>query len=404
MGLFDMFGAGGGRIAIQPQSAHVTAGGAIAGSIGFQGGTRAQQITNITLKLVMDQTQMEMTQQGPRPRTQTRDVVPAHPVAGAFTSTPGQVQQFPFDLQLPPGLPNTTPNAVKYRLVVSADIDNEVDPGANVEIQVVGGSPVMGAGMPGVQGGMPGMQGAIAGAMGAAGMMGAAGAMMPGERSGMPMQPAMPMPPAPPQVGTPVLAQWQDGNWHPAIVVAMQNGMYGVDWTNPALGQSSWVHPQQLQPQQPAMPPPGMMGAPGMAPQPGFQGHGHASAQQQAIAAKQQMNQQHQAHQQHVDPYAAKKAAHDPYAKPAHDPYAAKKAAHDPHAKPAHDPYGKDPHAKHAAGGALAIGTPVLAQSHDGHWHPARVVALQNGMIGVDWDDAKLGQSSWVQPQQVRAK
>ena len=334
MGLFDMFGAGGGRLQIQPQSPHVSAGSSLAGAVGFQGGSRPQQITKITLKLVMDQTQVQHTPQGPQQRTQSRDVIPAFPLAAAFTSTPGQVQQFGFDFAIPAGIPNSTPGQVKYRLVASADIDNEVDPGTNVEIQVVGGAPVQ---------------------MGAPGMM--------------PMQPAM-MQPAPTQIGSDVVAQWTDGQWHPARVVAMQNGMIGVDWANPALGQSSWVYPQQVQAQQAGM----AMGAPMMA-QPPMQQH---------------------------DPYA--KQQHDPYAKQQHDPYA--KQQHDPYAKQQH----AAPHAKqnapHAGAPAMLpqVGAQVLAQWQDGQWHPARVVAMQNGLVGVDWENPKLGQSSWVQPQQVRGK
>ncbi|UJR86924.1 sporulation protein [Sandaracinus amylolyticus] len=298
MGLFDMFGVGGGRVAIQPQSQHVTAGGALAGVIGFQGGSRAQQVTKVTVKLVMEQAQTQMTQQGPRPTTSTREVVPAQTVTGPFTTTPGQVQQFAFNLQIPGGLPNTTPGQMKYRLVASADIDGEIDPGANVEIQVVGGTPVM--------------------------------ASMPGQT----------MPPVP-QIGMQVMAQWQDGNWHPAQIVAMQNGMIGVDWVNAALGQSSWVHPQQIQAQ---------TGMPQMHAKP------HSNNQQ-------------------------------------HDPHPMKKGV-DVHPSKV----GVDKHAP------VAIGTHVFAQWQDGHWHPARVVAMQNGVYGIDWDDPKLGQSSWVQPHQVRAK
>jgi hypothetical protein len=214
------------------------------------------------------------------------------------------------------------------------------------------------------------------------GMQGMAGGMMPG---GMPA--AMPAaPPGPPQMGSQVMAQWQDGNWHPGVVVAMQNGMYGVDWTNPALGQSSWVYPQQVQAQPmsaPGMMPGGMPGQPAMM------------------------------HQQHQAPMAHAKPAHDPYAKK-EDPYAAKKAAHDPYAKK-EDPYaakggfdgGKQAQAAMPAkggGGALGMGSHVLAQWQDGNWHPGVVVAMQNGMYGVDWADPKLGQSSWVQPHQVRPK
>ena len=416
MGLFDMFGAGGGKVAIQPQSAHVSAGGALAGAVGFQGGSRAQQITNITIKLVMDQTTTQMTQQGPRQTSQTRDVVPAQQVTGPFTSTPGQVQQFPFNLMIPAGVPNTTPGAVKYRLVASADIDGEIDPGANVEIQVVGGAPVQ-AGMPGqMPGAMPGqmpgqmMPGMMAGAM--HGQMGA----MPGQMGAMPgqMPGQMPMAPAgPPQMGQQVMAQWQDGNWHPAVVVAMQNGMYGVDWVNPQLGQSSWVYPQQVQAQPPMAPPGmpmGMPGQPGMMPQPGMMQPGMPMQQgmpvqpgmsaPQASAMKAQMNAQHAAQPMHAkahDPHAMQKGAAPQVAKGGFEPH--KGAAAAPQKG------GFEPHKGGGApAGGVSMGMHVYAQWQDGNWHPGRVVAMQNGVIGVDWDDPKLGQSSWVQPHQVRGR
>ena len=242
MGLFDMFGAGGGTLGIQAQSAHVSAGAQLAGQVGFQSGTRSQRITSITLKLVLEETRLEATPQGPQNRSHTRDVVPPVTVTGAFATTPGQTHTFPFNLSIPPGLPNTTPNVAKYRLVAAADIDGEIDPGANVEITVVGGAaPAMPGGMmPG--GMMPGgmMPGGMMPGMAAGAMMGgmAPGMMAPGMMAPGMMAPGM-MPPGAPmplQIGTPVVAQWQDGQWHPGRVVALQNGMVGVDWDNPALG------------------------------------------------------------------------------------------------------------------------------------------------------------------------
>ena len=331
MGLFDMFGAGGGKLGIQPQSSQVTPGGGLAGAVGFQSGSRPQQITSITLKLVLNETRIEQTPQGPQQRTHARDVVPPQTLSGPFTTTPGQTHPFTFNLAIPHGLPNSTPQLASYRLVAAADIDGEIDPGATVDIQVVGGSnPAMMGGMPGA---MPGaMMGGMPGAM--------PGAMMGG----------MPAPVAPVQIGSPVMGQWQDGQWHAGRVVAMQNGMFGVDWDNPALGQSSWLQPQQVQ----------LVGAM----------MGSAPMMSPGMGAP-------------------------PPAKPSHDPYS--KQAHEVQAKSSHDPSGKQAHA------APAIGAPVHAQWQDGHWHPARVVAHQNGMVGVDWDNPALGQSSWVQPHQVRA-
>ena len=110
-------------------------------------------------------------------------------------------------------------------------------------------------------------------------------------------------------------------------------------------------------------------------------------------------------HAKHVDPYAAK---HDPNAKHA-DPYGKQ---HDPHAKHV-DPHAKhvDPHAKQNVGAKhdpnakqfhAQVGAHVTAQHANGQWYPGRIVQMQNGMIGVDWDDASLGQSSWVHAHQVR--
>jgi hypothetical protein len=128
------------------------------------------------------------------------------------------------------------------------------------------------------------------------------------------------------------------------------------------------------------------------------------------------------------DPYG--KQQHDPYGKQQHDPYG--KQGHDVHAKGApekdygkqqHDPYGKQGHDVHGKGGhdvhgkgaampqqqqhaapqkSVGMGQHVSAQHANGNWYPGRVAALQNGMVGVDWDDPNLGQSSWVHPHQVR--
>jgi hypothetical protein len=351
MGLFDMFSGGGGSVSVRADSQQVSANGPLAGAVAFQGGTKAQQITNIKVKLVMEQVGMEMAlvngQQVQRQTTHSRDVIPFFEVTGAFQSTPGQVAQFPFNVQLPMGLMNSMPGQVKYRLVATADIDNAIDPGSNVEIQIVGGTPA-------AQGMMPGQ-----------GMMQGQGMMPP-----MPMPMAPPMAPAPLQIGSQVMGQWQDGSWYPGVIVAMQNGMIGVDWANPQLGQHSWLQPQQVQPQ-PMM------------------------QQQQQPMMMQQQAQPMMAPAGKFGPQAVQQVA-QPQAQKGHDPYA--KGAPDPYAKGS--PAGKGG----AAPGGVQIGAPVHAQHPSGQWYPGRVVALQNGLIGVDWDEPKLGESIWLQPQQVVAK
>jgi hypothetical protein len=229
------------------------------------------------------------------------------------------------------------------------------------------------------------------------------GMMQPGMMQPGMMQPGMMQPGQPNMMagqiqisnGTRVQAMWQgDGQMHPGIVRGFQNGMYNIDWEESRLGASTFVYPQQIHVQ--------MMGA---------QGFGH-----------------HDPHAKHVDPnakFADPNAKHvDPYAKQA-DPYAKQADPHgkhvDPYAKQA-DPYAKqaDPHAKHVAPqGKQAdphakhvapqgkqftpqVGSHVTAQHPSGQWYPGRIVQMQNGMIGVDWDDAKLGQSTWVHAHQVR--
>ena len=53
--------------------------------------------------------------------------------------------------------------------------------------------------------------------------------------------------------------------------------------------------------------------------------------------------------------------------------------------------------------GTPQIGEAVTGEHPMGGWHPGKIVAIQNGALGVDWDDPKLGQSTWLQPHQVRA-
>ena len=40
----------------------------------------------------------------------------------------------------------------------------------------------------------------------------------------------------------------QNQQWYPGRVSAMQSGMVGVDWDDPAVGASSWVMPNVVQP------------------------------------------------------------------------------------------------------------------------------------------------------------
>jgi hypothetical protein len=384
MGLFDMFGAGGGSASFQLQSPMVQAGQAVTGNIVFTGGKRAQQITRITLKMTQETRSMQMTNTGPQPHTQARDVVPAFQVAGGFQSTPGQPQAFPFQIPVPQGAPGTQAGQVTYHVRASVDIDGEPDPGASAEIQVVGGmqpqmqQPMMGQpmGMQQPMMGQPMMQQPMMGQP-----MGMQQPMMgqPMMQQPMGMQPQMMGGQMQIANGTHVLAQWGgDGQMHPGRVVGFQNGMYGVDWDEPRLGATTWVYQQQMQM--------------------GQQGMGQMGMQKGMDPMHKGMDPMHKG----MDPMHK---GMDPMQK-GHDPYAQQKGM-DAMQK-GQDPYaqqkGHDPYAQQKGGMQLQIGTHVNAQHPSGHWAPGRVAGVQNGMVAVDWDDPKLGQSTWVQPGQVQSK
>lgn len=162
--------------------------------------------------------------------------------------------------------------------------------------------------------------------------------------------------------GTRVMAQWQDGQMHPATVQrfeAAQN-VYYVDWQEQHLGASSFVYANQMQV---------MTGAPGM----------HASQQAMHMQGA-PMGKGHDMHQK----------------------------GHDMHQKgmAPGQPMGGMPMGGMPMGGAqVHVGMHVVAQHpQNGQWFGGKVVAMQQGMVGVDWDDAKLGQSTWVQMHAIRPK
>ncbi len=150
MGLFDSFGVGGGSLSLQLQFQQIHAGQTLQGIAVFQAGRRAQQITNITVKLSCS---MQTPQPSGQMQQQTRDVSPAMQVTGPFAAQPGQTYQFPFQIIIPPDAYGSSPGMVSYRVSANADIDGEIDPGAGLDLQVIG-QPYQ----PGMMGGMhPGM-------------------------------------------------------------------------------------------------------------------------------------------------------------------------------------------------------------------------------------------------------
>jgi len=262
MGLFDVFGAGGGTAAIQIGATMVGAGSALQGNVVFTGGKRAQQITAVTMRVSQSHQSMKMTKEGPRQHTESRDVIPSFQISGATQSVPGQPQMFPFSINIPAAAPPSIQGQLSYTLHANIDIPGEVDAGASVPLTIVGGQmpmqqpmmgqmpqqpmgypqqPMMGQ-MPQQPMGYP--QQPMMGQMPQQPMMG----QMPQQPMGYgQMPPQMPPPMAMPlQMGSFVVALHPSGNWAPGRVTAMQNGMIGVDWEDPKLGASSWVGADQV--------------------------------------------------------------------------------------------------------------------------------------------------------------
>jgi SpoOM protein len=228
MGLFDAFGVGGGNLSIEVQFAQAQAGGGLQGTVVFQAGRRAQQITNVTVKVTC--TTWQKVPNGLQQNTQ--DIVGPLQVAGAFAAQPGQRYTMPFQAMLPGGLFSTTPNAVSYRLSTNADIDGEVDPGAGMDIQV-NGEPFMPQGM------MPmgGQQMGDSSDSYAKNVKGDPNA----KGGGDPYAKGMGGGFAP---GQHCLAQWTDGQYYGVTVVQAANGMFMVQWDDGT--PASWVRGDQI--------------------------------------------------------------------------------------------------------------------------------------------------------------
>ena len=258
MGLFDAFGVGGGKLHIQLQFPTAQAGSVLQGMIVYQGGRRNQNIANITVRL-------SCTTQVPGPQGmqgRSQDVVAPQMVTQQFQAQAGQSHQFPFQIQLPPQCYSSQPGLVSYRLSASADIDGEVDPGAGVDLQVVGTpyDPAMMA-PPGMQyGGGMHMDKAMMAKQGMVDPYGKGG-YDPGMAKGG-YDPGMAKGGYDPgydqgkagygggyghaSPGNHCLAQWSDGGYYGATVMQNNGNMVLVQWDDGS--PAAWVRLDQTQP------------------------------------------------------------------------------------------------------------------------------------------------------------
>jgi hypothetical protein len=357
MGLFSALGFGGGKLDLQLKGKQVTAGSELQGRVTFKAGKRQQEVKAITANVRVTTYKMQPGPNGPQRNSQTDTLVKDKQISGPFVSHPGNSYDYEFTIPLPADLYNSDAD-VEYRLGLSADIDGEVDPGDGEPFTVVGGKPFPKAVLPT----SPPVPAQPVGAS----------ASLPGQGLA---------------VGAGVLAQWTDGSWQQAKVISSSGNLIAVDWVDPGLGASMWLQSHQVLPAAaPAGPPmappfvPGQLPAQPAAPQAfqaqpgagqpfvGQQGMGQP-VPGQAFAGQQMMGQPIPGQAFAVQPVPGQPMMAMPV--------------------PQQTP---------------GVGARVLAQWTDGNWYPGTVVQVQGSLVGVDWEDPRLGASAWVQAHQVQAR
>lgn len=129
MGLFDMFGKGGGTLSFELASAKATCGEAFSGSLVFTGGKRAQKIEGMQVWFVS-------MQEG-----DTETVLWA-PTKFPLTDSiePGEVKRWPFELKVPRASQTTVNGQAlkKFGVRGSLDIPKEIDPQAKADVELDG--------------------------------------------------------------------------------------------------------------------------------------------------------------------------------------------------------------------------------------------------------------------------
>jgi hypothetical protein len=153
MGLFDKFGAGGGKVSVDVQTAQVAAGDSIRGTITFTGGKRAQKVTALLVWLTKGPGTDINLVKGKVEEDDGGDSAPLGKkvsVTGQLAIEPGQSYgPFPFELPIPNAIMNSRsmdingqpgPIMQLYRVWGSADIPGEIDKhGQSSNFEVTGG-------------------------------------------------------------------------------------------------------------------------------------------------------------------------------------------------------------------------------------------------------------------------
>lgn len=129
MGLFDMFGKGGGTLTFELEGDVATCGKPFRGTLVFTGGKRAQTIEGMQVWFVsMEQGETESVLWAPT-KTPLSDTI-----------QPGEVKRYPFELSVPlASQTRINGQALKaFGIRGSLDIPKEIDPQAKADVRLEG--------------------------------------------------------------------------------------------------------------------------------------------------------------------------------------------------------------------------------------------------------------------------
>ena len=128
MGLFDVFGKGGGTLTFELESDTATCKQAFRGALVFTGGKRKQTIEGMQIWFVEVQSDGETSLWAPT-KLPLKDTI-----------EPGEVKRYPFEVEVPrASQTRVNGRALKtFGIRASLDIPKEIDPQAKAEIRLEG--------------------------------------------------------------------------------------------------------------------------------------------------------------------------------------------------------------------------------------------------------------------------
>lgn len=126
MGLFDMFGKGGGTLTFELETTTATCGQTFRGTLVFEGGKRSQKIEGMQVWFVENDGDGESILWAPT----------KFPLADTINA--GETKRYPFELKVPPAaqvkINGTT--IKEFGVRGSLDIPKEVDPQAKQKVEL----------------------------------------------------------------------------------------------------------------------------------------------------------------------------------------------------------------------------------------------------------------------------